>query len=296
MKKNNKGKRTRRGRMDNYDLPEEDPDWHWSPLEPEHDSVEAIDPDEDSIPEQKGKSNRNKKRTPEVRPSRVRRLKRRGAFVPLDVDPEEDDPDYEEGQDEVLAQGSDDADDNGVPDPTAPRVETVPLDRLVQVCKINTSYLLSLVDAAQYHRCWNPLGVEKVVSSIEADISQTLAVLRDLGMPLQHVGPSECVVPPSIPVADGTEVRFSDVARTLGIEWREVSDEDKASVYERAVDLHRGVFGCTPKKVLMHTSTGRRPVYFYTEETYRPTMRRALREFKMKSTGLGPFLSDENNL
>ncbi len=41
----------------------------------------------------------------------------------------------------------------------------------------------------------------------------------------------------------------------------------------------------------MHTSDGMRPVYYYTEETYRPTMLRALEEFLNKD-----LFEQEDNL
>jgi hypothetical protein len=85
---------------------------------------------------------------------------------------------------------------------------------------------------------------------------------------------------PEIPAADGTEVRFTDVARDLGIQWSTVPDATKRRVYERAAQFHKDVYGVWPKRVSMWTSSGMRPVYYYNKDTYRETMQRALEEMQ----------------
>jgi len=226
---------------------------------------------------------KDKEEASSAEPSRPKRLRRRvskGPFISLD----------QLDEDKVLAEASDD-DDNlwgsyeeeeereDRPQQDEPHVELVTAEQIAHAAATNIAYLDVLVKVATYYRSLRSLAYDRNVDEVDKDIRETLSAIRDYGMPITQAEPIEHAVAPSIPMADGSEIRFTQVAQELGILWRDVPEEKKKQVYERAADLHREVFGCVPKPVKMHTSTGFRPVNYYNERTHRPTMRRALLEF-----------------
>lgn len=305
-------------------LEEEDPDFAPPELEPEHDSVESIDPDDDENDDVKLSVSHRPlspppaKRTPSKRlahlsdpydgddkgkeeadaaspelsggrPKRQRKRRARRAsnsfaFAFDDEGDDDDDDDHQDGL--ILSPASDD--DGGGDDvyeaaqPDEPRTEVVTLDEITQAATVNVAYLNALVGVATYLRGIGAQWPEQLIHQVESDMQSTIHALRDCPLPITQAAPIEHAVPPTIPAADGTEVRFTNVAQSLGIVWRDVPEEQKLALYDRAVQLHYDHFGCYPKKVLMHTNTGRRGVYLYTEATFRPTMLRALHEFKRR--------------
>ena len=111
---------------------------------------------------------------------------------------------------------------------------------------------------------------------------------------MRSAAPTRHLAPPDIPAADGTEVRFTTVANSMGIHWRDVPEVDKIRVYQRTAELHEEVFGVRPPKVMMHTNEGFKPTSYYNNDTYRQTMVRALEEYEEGSLGpqLLNFLDD----
>jgi hypothetical protein len=98
--------------------------------------------------------------------------------------------------------------------------------------------------------------------------------------PVRSAAPTLHLAPPDIPAADGTEVRFTTIANSMGIHWKDVPEEEKRSVYIRAADLHELTYGRRPPRVMMHTNEGFKPTFYYNDSTYRETMVRALEEYQ----------------
>ena len=268
----------------------DDDDAEWMGAEPvlaeERDSVEAVDVDEDGDDEDevvsKGKEEADgdyqEKPKGKTRSKRLRRRTSLGPFVPYDLEEEDDD------DDEVLAAASEEGDyqEEKVlerPQADEPHIEMVTVEHAARVAEVNTGYLLALLKTAKYYRSLGQVKTEQRLRLVEQDIVDALLALRSFGMPLTQAEPIEHAVPPTVPEADGSELRFTHVAQSLGISWRDVPEEEKEKVYERAVELHRKEYGCAPKRVLMHTNRGKQPVYYYNEHTYRPTMLLALTEY-----------------
>jgi hypothetical protein len=250
-------------------------------LDPEHESVEPVDPDnnnddddyrqdneEDPIydeDEDMGPVTRRRARLrPEVqdadehlRNPQLRRLKRN-----KHIDWDEDDEDQEFAEAET----------------PGPRTETSTLADIEQALAINGAYLKTLREMATYYR-GRRLDDDPDLKRVEQAMAHTLGIMSDL-MPVAQTDPVEHVVAPAVPEADGSEKRFTDVAAQLGIKWSLVSEQDKSAVYDRALELHVEQYGARPRKVRMWTKEGYQPVYYYNEATYRGTMRRALREFQ----------------
>jgi hypothetical protein len=290
MSRRGGGRGKGRGKRSKRD--EDDGDWklheeiHGS-LEEEHSSVESVEEDEEDIFIAKAMS---KKRSPPIppkdkeeasgeseRPKRSRRLVSKGPFISLD-----DDPEYE-----VYAEGSEEHEDDE-DQADEPRVELVTAEQIAQAATTNIAYLDVLVKVATYYRSLDGFARDHNIDDVDWEIRHTLSALRDYGMPITQAGPVEHAVPPSIPMADGSELRFTNVAQELGIIWKDVPLAKKEEVYQRAADLHREVYGCLPKPVKMHTSTGLRPVNYYNEHSYGPTMRRALLEFRARERNAAP--------
>ena len=270
-----------------YQDPEDDDeDFEYEPksLEPEHSSVEPIDDDDDFEPEEP---------VMVVVPPRPRSKR----SPPSDKGKEEADDNRHttrskrhryrspppDDEDAILVEASDDdhdAEDDLQQD--EPRTETVTLDQLARAATTNIAYLNALVGVATYYETQLPSrpGLRNNVLQVLEDMEDTLRALRDCPMPITQVAPIEHAVPPTIPYADGSELRFTNVAQSLGISWRDVPEAKKKKVYARAVELHRETYGCVPVRKLMHTSAGIRGVYYYNESNYRPTMLKALVEFK----------------
>lgn len=270
---------------------EEDAEFALTSLEAEHDSVEPVDEDEDADlgpqwsqgrptqPDDKGKEEADDDPEPGRRSKRIRERKQLSGYVH-----------HPEEIEDILVESSDV--DEG-PQQDEPRTETVTLDQITQAATINIAYLNALVGVVSYYQNSGRPNVERSIREIEADIESTLHALRDSPLPITQVGPIEHAVPPTIPAADGTEMRFTHIAQSLGIIWRDVPEEKKQEVYDRALFLHHECFGCAPVRKLMYTSTGRRAVYYYNETTYRPTMYKALIEFKKREANGSVSLSPQ---
>ena len=265
-------------------VPEEgDPDF----LGEEHSSVEPVDEDEDGDFDPDAATKKVPPKEKEeaddapalVRSKRLRRRTSQGPYVSHGHLEEEGLDD-----DEVLVSASDQEDDDdedeGPQQQDEPRAETVTADEIAAYSTVNIAYVNALVNVATYYRSVASPAKDDVLCQVEDDLEHALAALRDFGVPIRQAGPIEHMVPPTVPEADGSEVRFTNAAQELGIVWRDVPEDKKKQVYRRALELHREVYGCVPIQVIMHTNKGRQPVYYYTEKSYRPTMRKALLEFR----------------
>jgi|WetSurMetagenome_2_1015567.scaffolds.fasta_scaffold01568_13 hypothetical protein len=311
-------------------LEENDPDFvppDAPGLEPEHSSVESIDPDDDDDDEdedaefgptsprkvhaKRTRSKRLAKRgddgkgkeeaddaSPDLvelgsdwRPKRQRRRRPFHSVGPLpeifgDEDEDDDDgvvlvPQRQDDEGYILSPASDDDDAiYEAPQADEPRTEVVTLDEATRIATVNIALLNALVGAGTYLSKKAEGWAEQRMRQIDSHIEATLNALHDCPLPITQAAPVERVVPPTIPFADGTEMRFTNVAQSLGINWRDVPEEEKRKVYARASNLHHDHYGCYPVERLMYTGTGLGPVNYYNEITYRPTMLRALQEFK----------------
>lgn len=225
-------------------------------LSPEHASVEPVDDLDEAA------------WTPTKRPRRGLRMQ-----PSAKVNQVEDEEDGEE--DNSLLGRADD------PDAHPPRLETTSLEQASLAFSMNAAYLSELRDQATYYR-----GVggrpadDALLQRVERAMEDTLNAMQDWPMPVRQAGPVIHMVPPTIPEADGSEKRFTNVAASIGIKWSAISSEDKQRVYERALDLHVEHYGVRPSKVKMWTSDGFQPVYYYNEATYAKTMLQALQEYK----------------
>ena len=272
------------------ELEESDPDF----LGEEHSSVEPVedDFDDEDVPTKKvppkDKEEADEPPAP-VRSKRLRRRTPRGPFISHGHLEEEGDDD-----DEVLVSASDPEDDDQdeAPQQDEPRIEVVTADEIAAYSTVNIAYVNALVNVATYYRSTRSPDKEDALEQVESDLEHALAALRDFGVPIRQAAPIEHRVPPTIPEADGSEMRFTNAAQELGIVWRDVPQDKKKKVYRRALELHREVYGCVPIQVIMYTSKGRQPVYYYTERSYRPTMRRALIEFREQERKLREATAD----
>jgi hypothetical protein len=312
-------------------LEENDPDFvppSAPGLEPEHSSVESIDPDDEdedaefgptspremspALPAKRTRSKRLAKRSdddkgkeeaddasPDLveigsnwRPKRQRRRRPFRQVRPLseifgDEDDDDDDgvvlvPQRQDDEGYVLSPASEEEEDAAyeVPQPDEPRTEVVTLDEATRIATVNIALLNALVGAGTYLSNRGGEWADRRLHEVDSYIESTLNALHDCPVPITQAAPVERVVPPTIPFADGTEMRFTNVAQSLGINWRDVPEEEKRKVYARASNLHHDHYGCYPVERLMYTGTGLGPVNYYNEITYRPTMLRALQEFK----------------
>ena len=275
-------------------------------LSPEHDSVEPVrDADEDAAAadDYMGRdSNVDKtdRRRAKKKPLRPRlqidddegdyvqgRKRPKASRLNYDADDDDDDDADDQGDREEEEEEQDDSDD--VPDPELPLVETVSLDEVNTALDMNIKHLNALRDLAMYYR--GPAHAPRDYAPllrVEKAMLDTVDAMQDWMLPVRQAGPIEHSVPPSIPEADGSEKRFTEVAGGLGIHWSAVSAEDKARVYERALELHVQHYGCRPRKVRMWTNDGLQPVYYYSEVTYRKTMLQALIEYQERPPLAGP--------
>lgn len=158
--------------------------------------------------------------------------------------------------------------------------ESVTLDEISKVVQINTMYLDKLIVARESLMRY-PLqyGNGSIVTEIGKSIKHTLEVLSTWCPVTQSKPVEKKTVPIDIPMADGTEVRFTNVARDIGISWSTVDPVTKQRIYDRACELHKELYGAIPRRVNMWTNAGFRPVYYYNKDTYKGTMVRALREY-----------------
>jgi hypothetical protein len=195
-------------------------------------------------------------------------------------DKEEEEADSIMVEEEEVIENDEDEDDVWVAQRKRQAVETT-LANVKAATKTNTTYLQALIFAEKYLRKAGP-GNEKRLTITREKILDTLRALEDLPLPITKTEDPIAAKPsaPEIPAADGSEIRFTAVARDLGIVWSTVPEQQKLRLYERAAQYHKDEFGVWPKRVNMWTSSGVRPVYYYNAETYRSTMMRALQEFK----------------
>lgn len=184
--------------------------------------------------------------------------------------------------DDAVVVSDDDDDDDSAGPVNRPRVEKVSFQhvkRAVQLNQEHADFLMRMRD----HVRRNPHGMgdpDRTMRDLATQLVETMHTLEDL-MPMRSaLGPMTHALPPEMPLSDGSEKRFTDVARELGIHWARVPQEDKLRVYERAAELHRQLYGTRPRRVRMWTSQGFRPVYYYTEQTYGSTMVKALLEYR----------------
>lgn len=175
------------------------------------------------------------------------------------------------------------------PPPSAPRFESraIPLDRVELAVRINM-YLVSQLRDLNEHLLRNPIYANHHGHNAKAmDIAgQNLTRISDLlkavddWVPITVPGDQPRPIPPQLPEADGSEMRFTNVAASLGIAWNMVPTAEKMAVYERAAQLHLQHYGVRPAKVLMWTSEGYKPTAYYNKDSYERTMKRALEEYK----------------
>lgn len=183
----------------------------------------------------------------------------------------------------------DDDDEVMIPPPSAPRFESraIPLDRVELAVRINMDLVSQLRDLNE-HLLRNPIYANHHGHNAKAmDIAgQNLARISDLlkavddWVPITVPGDQPRPIPPQLPEADGSEMRFTNVAASLGIAWNMVPTAEKMAVYERAAQLHLQHYGVRPSKVLMWTSEGYKPTAYYNKDSYERTMKRALEEYK----------------
>ena len=170
-----------------------------------------------------------------------------------------------------------------------PQFETraIPLDRVELAVRINMEMVSQLRDLNE-HLLRNPIYANHHGHNAKAmDIAgQNLGRISDLlkavddWVPITVPGDQPRSIPPQLPEADGTEMRFTNVASGMGIAWNMVPLDDKMRVYERAAQLHVQHYGVRPAKVRMWTSEGFKPTAYYNKDTYERTMKRALEEYK----------------
>ena len=165
----------------------------------------------------------------------------------------------------------------------APTVETATLAQVKEALELNSTFLKTLRDQYAFYVARHGED-HPAAKRIEQMMAHTLGVMTDWGLPIAQAGPIQHAVPPTIPQADGSEKRFTDEARKLGLKWHMVSEADKMEVYNRAIALHVEHYGSRPTQVNMWTSDGWRPTYYYNEDTYQKTMLRALTEYMNRIT------------
>jgi hypothetical protein len=189
--------------------------------------------------------------------------------------------DYEEDDDEVMMP---------VQQPR-PRFESraIPLDRVEMAARINMGMVAQLL-ALNEHLLRHPVYANHGAKAAEIagqNLNRIADVLKamDDWVPITIPGDQPRAIPPRIPEADGSEIRFTNVAESLGIAWNAVPLADKMAVYERAAQLHVQHYGMRPAKVLMWTSEGCKPTAYYNKDTYERTMKRALEEYKAPRAG-----------
>lgn len=211
---------------------------------------------------------------------------------PKDKQEEEDDDsvhmfDDDDDEDDNFSSVSSDVDgveDDDAHDLAPPfKTRAIPMERAEMAVRINLNIVSGLC-VVNEHLLSNPnylrqnTAGEIVHQNLER-ISTLLKAVDEWG-PITVPGDQPRVIPPQIPQADGTEVRFTNVAASLGIPWSAVPVQDKMAVYERAAQLHVQHYGVRPSKARMWTSEGYRPIAYYNERTYERTMKRALEEYK----------------
>jgi len=251
---------------------------------PEHASVERVeDGDADYVEEHDGNT------------KRVRRSKRvrRGARADDQVKDDEEVGDEEEDDDDSLL---------GRPDPAVAHVETVSLEQASLALSMAAAGLSELRDQAVYYRgVGGRVPNDPLLLRVEKAMENTLYTMEGWLEHATQAGPVEHHVAPSIPEADGSEKRFTNVAATLGIHWSHVHPDAKKTIYERALQLYVEHYGTRPRQVNMWTSEGFKPVYYYSEDRYRNTMLQALEEYQAQamqgvaSPVRSPIVNDNND-
>ena len=175
------------------------------------------------------------------------------------------------------------------PPPRPYQVRQIPLDRVEVAVRINVGLMDSLVRMNDhilrnnYHQNYHQIQKRDTASDIvhqNLDRIQALLKALDEWVPITVPGDQPKAVPPTIPMADGSEVRFTNVASELGIQWSAVSQEDKQRLYERAAQLHQQHYGARPGKAKMWTSDGYKDVAYYNQRTYKNTVLVALKEYQ----------------
>jgi hypothetical protein len=262
-------------------------------FDPEHDSVEPVqNPDssdgeyqEQAFPiepqaSRPRRSQRRRHRMEEVvdADEHLKEPQRRRLTSSAEAEWVDDDKGKEELDDDDLDDDDHDLDQRAASGNAAVRTEQATLDDVEKALRINNALLATYREQAAYYRSRN-LVDDPDLKRVEQAMSHTLTILTDWGLPVRQVGPVEHAIPPHIPMADGSEMRFTNVANSMGIKWSLVSEDDKFAVYERAADLHAQIYGARPIQVNMWTSDGYRPVAYYDAAHYKPTMVRALREY-----------------
>lgn len=181
-----------------------------------------------------------------------------------------------------------DDDDEEVMMPVQPRPRfesrAIPLDRVEMAARINMGMITQLRELNE-HLLRHPVYANHGAKAAEIagqNLNRMAEVLKamDDWVPITVPGDQPRAIPPRIPEADGSEIRFTNVADSLGIAWNTVPLADKMAVYERAAQLHVQHYGVRPAKVLMWTSEGYKPTAYYNKDTYERTMKRALEEYK----------------
>ena len=160
------------------------------------------------------------------------------------------------------------------------RHEVSSLEDLERACRVNAAYVDMLMRVRD-HVAARAQDFQDSAGTLQRLGEQLVAATRQMEdmFPVAQTGPVERALPPHLPEADGSEVRFTDAAAKLGIRWSRVDQDTKFQLYERAAELHKQCFGARPRRVRMWTNQGYKPVYYYNQETYGPTVMRALQEY-----------------
>ena len=153
--------------------------------------------------------------------------------------------------------------------------ETARLGQVHQIVMINTAALKAQLELATYLRA-------HFTVARDADLRRAEEHALELSRSLHKWTPMDRATAVEktytvIEDADGTEVRMSDCANELGINWSAVSNATRKAVAELSRDLHKEVYGAYPKKKRMPSGNGKmQAIYFYNRTTYVPTMKEAM--------------------
>lgn len=202
---------------------------------------------------------------------------------------DDEDIEFEEGDDyeEVLNKRRSKVNDDKMEEIVDDKMEeTATQSQINDAATINIAYMGVLLKELAHVRGiqYDPREVTRASARIKLlneRIEDTSHALEDLGLPLRRANTNVQIERSVAPIReqDGTEYRFTQVARNLGLDWSQVDDYTKQDIYTKAAQYHKDVFGAYPSKVKVWVKGQLRPMYYYNKDTYGPTMERALREF-----------------
>lgn len=139
-----------------------------------------------------------------------------------DVEDYEDDDEDNNSHERLESISS--SDDEDKVKPVASK-ETVTQMQFCRTAKVNIAYLDVLLKEAAHLR-GQPHSKHSMERLVQVDqrIEHVSRALEDWGLPiLQATQPVDHPVAPTVPEADGSEKRFTNVARAMGLDWSKVS-------------------------------------------------------------------------